>query len=55
MANAQIDLAGGSDSGGPVVGNGVGGESRLRPDLLPGHGVVLLSELLPEVSSGVRG
>jgi hypothetical protein len=37
MGNAQMDLAGGSDGGGSVVGNGVGGESQLQSaNLLPG-------------------
>jgi hypothetical protein len=38
MGNAQMDLAGGSDGGGSVVGNGVGGESQLQSaDLLSGR------------------
>ncbi len=52
MGDAQIDLAGDSDGGGSVVGDGVGRKSSLqsaalRPELRPG--------LLREVTKGGRG
>ncbi len=56
VENAQVDLAGGLDGGGSVIGNGVGGESQLQSaDLLrERHAGVLRSELLPEVRSSGR-
>jgi hypothetical protein len=52
-----MDLAGGSDGGGSVFGDGVGGESQLQSaDLLPGrHPDNLRPELLRKVRSGGRG
>lgn len=44
-----MELAGGSDGGGSVAGNGLGGKSQLQSaDLLPGR---LRPELLHEVRS----
>ena len=62
MDDAEVELAGGSDGGGSVAGNGVGGESQLQSaDLLPGRDTELLRperlrpEQLREVRSSGRG